>query len=124
MICPDSPANSLDAGISGTHTATPSPSGKLPTRQSLHVIRDYTDINFYTFAGEDFYINMNDSYDYLLKLLIMGDANSNKEIFVNKFIGNTSAIGTPTAGSTYGTVHSLAILVFSTCSVQKDWTLD
>ena len=45
---------------------------------------------------------MNDSYDYLLKLLIMGDANSNKEVFVNKFIGNTSTVGTPTAGSTYG----------------------
>ena len=45
---------------------------------------------------------MNDSYDYLLKLLIMGDANSNKEIFVNKFIGNASIVGTPTAGSTYG----------------------
>ena len=47
MTCLDSPANSLGAGISGTHTATPSPSGKLPTRQST---RDQKDITF-TFAG-------------------------------------------------------------------------
>ena len=69
---------------------------------------------------------MNDSYDYLLKLLIMGDANSNKEIFVNKFIGNASTVGTLTAGSTYGTSSSLAIYyLFNTnhC-MQKDWTLD
>lgn len=44
---------------------------------------------------------MNDSYDYLLKLLIIGDSNSNKQMFINKFIGNT-AVGT--GGSTYGTL--------------------
>lgn len=42
---------------------------------------------------------MNDSYDYLLKLLIIGDANSNKQLFLNKYIGNAS-VGT--VGSTYG----------------------
>ena len=45
---------------------------------------------------------MNDSYDYLLKLLIIGDSNSNKQMFLNKFIGNAS-VGT--GGSTYGTLR-------------------
>ena len=52
---------------------------------------------------------MNDSYDYLLKILIIGDSNSNKQTFLNKFIGNAS-VGT--GGSTYGTVRQSVILFY------------
>lgn len=61
--------------------------------------------------------NMNDAYDYLLKLLIIGDANSNKQMFINKFIGNASVgAGSSTYGILYQainiTLFTLLILLY------------
>lgn len=118
--CLDLPTNSLGVGISDTHTATPSPFCNREVTNTTESTRDQTvkGASFLYIASQDFYISMNDSYDYLLKLLIIGDANSNKEIFVNKFIGSSSA-GAPTAGTTYGTVSCLiALLNYSLCTTK------
>ena len=54
--------------------------------------------------------NMNDAYDYLLKLLIIGDANSNKQMFINKFIGNASVgAGSSTYGILYQAINNITL---------------